>query len=228
MKNDPIPNPDALFSALMNGFSLAIPGYATLLEVAAARVTGQLADAKYFEFALECQTAAINYGQQWTAWKTAVRGGGDAPATGMPQPLVLPTAVPVVPLGIEPRFRALVADIKKHPAYNEAIGQALGIEGTEKTGPDFATFGPVLKLEHSGAGVMVRWNWRGQSAFLDLLELEVDRGSGFQMLSYDSTPDYLDTTPITVAAKWTYRAIFRVGDARVGQWSGPVSINVAP
>ena len=86
----------------------------------------------------------------------------------------------------------------------------------------------MLKLEHSGAGVMVRWGWRGQSAFLDLLELEVDRGSGFQLLAYDSTPDYLDTTPITVAAKWTYRAIFRVGDARVGQWSGPVSINVAP
>jgi hypothetical protein len=32
----------------------------------------------------------------------------------------------------------------------------------------------------------------------------------------------------TVPAKWTYRAIFRVADARAGQWSGPVSINVAP
>lgn len=228
MKNDPVPNADPEFSALMIAFSLAIPAYAVLLEIAAARVTGQLADAKYFEFALACQTAAINYGQQWTAWKTAVREGGDAPSTGMPQPLVLPTTVPVVPLGIEPRFRALMADIKKHPNYNPPMGQALGIEGTEKAGPDFATFGPLLKLEQTGAGVMVRWGWRGQSAFLDLLEIEVDRGSGFVLLAYDSTPDYLDTTPITVAAKWTYRAIFRVGDARVGQWSGPVSINVAP
>jgi hypothetical protein len=228
MKNDPIPNADTEFSALMLAFSLAIPAYATLLEIAAARIAGQLADANYFAFALACQTAAINYGQQWTAWKTAVREGGDGPATGLPQALVLPATVPVVPLGIEPRFRALMGDLKKHPAYNDAIGQALGIEGTEKPGPDFATFGPVLKLEQTGAGVMVRWNWRGQSAFLDLLEIEVDRGSGFHLLSYDSTPDYLDTTPITVAAKWIYRAIFRVGDARVGQWSGPVSINVAP
>jgi len=29
------------------------------------------------------------------------------------------------------------------------------------------------------------------------------------------------------AAKWTYKAIFRVGDQRVGQWSDAVSINVA-
>jgi hypothetical protein len=89
-------------------------------------------------------------------------------------------------------------------------------------------FGPVLKLEQTGAGVMVRRNWRGQNAFLDLLQIEVHRGSGFHLLAYDSTPDYLETPPITVAAKWTYRAIARVGDARVGQWSGPVSINVAP
>ena len=77
--------------------------------------------------------------------------------------------------------------------------------------------------------MLVRWGWQGKSAFLDLCEIEVDRGDGqgFKLLAYDTTPNYLDTLQPTTAAKWTYRAIYRVGDARVGQWSAPVSIAVA-
>ena len=30
--------------------------------------------------------------------------------------------------------------------------------------------------------------------------------------------------PPATAAKWTYKAIFRIGDQRVGQWSDEVSI----
>ena len=36
-----------------------------------------------------------------------------------------------------------------------------------------------------------------------------------------------DTTPLpATAAKWKYRAIYRVADARVGVWSDEVSITV--
>ena len=45
-------------------------------------------------------------------------------------------------------------------------------------------------------------------------------GHGFNLLSYDTAP-----LPAT-AAKWKYRAINRVADARVGQWSDEVSITV--
>ncbi len=88
----------------------------------------------------------------------------------------------------------------------------------------------MLKLEQSGAGVMVRWGWQGKSTFLDLCEIEVDRGNnaGFKLLAYDSTPSYVDTLAPTVLVKWTYRAIYRVDNSRVGQWSAPVSITVAP
>jgi hypothetical protein len=35
------------------------------------------------------------------------------------------------------------------------------------------------------------------------------------------------TQPFPAApVKWTYQAIYRVGDARVGQWSKPVSVTV--
>jgi hypothetical protein len=47
------------------------------------------------------------------------------------------------------------------------------------------------------------------------------------MLTYDTTPGYVDTQPFPATpTKWTYKAIYRVGDAQVGQWSNPVSITV--
>ena len=65
----------------------------------------------------------------------------------------------------------------------------------------------------SGGQSFVRWSWQGKSAFLDLLELHVDRGSGFALLAMDTTPNYLDTTPAPATPqKWTYKAIFRIGD----------------
>lgn len=81
----------------------------------------------------------------------------------------------------------------------------------------------------SGGLVMVLWGWLGFAAFLKMLEIHVDRGDGhgFVLLTYDTTPDYLDTTPFpATAAVWKYKAIFRVGDQRVGQWSDVVSITV--
>jgi len=56
-------------------------------------------------------------------------------------------------------------------------------------------------------------------------EIEVDRGDGkgFALLTYDSTPNYIDTAPFPNApTKWTYR----VGDHRVGQWSKPATVAV--
>ena len=42
------------------------------------------------------------------------------------------------------------------------------------------------------------------------------------------TPGYTDSTPFpATAALWKYKAIFRAGDQRVGQWSDEVSITVA-
>ena len=69
----------------------------------------------------------------------------------------------------------------------------------------------------------------GFSAFLDICELQVDRGDGkgFVALAFDTTPGYVDTQSFPAApVKWTYQAIYRVGDSRVGQWSKPVSVTV--
>lgn len=131
--------------------------------------------------------------------------------------------------GVERRFRDLCQLIKTHPAYNDPIGEALGIQGDEKSGPDLSVLKPNLTLELNGGFVLARWNWQGYSQFLDQLEIQVDRGDGkgYVMLTYDTTPNYLDGTPLPATAqKWKYKAIFRIGDQRVGQWSDEVSITV--
>jgi hypothetical protein len=228
-KSDYIKNRDAEFSNQLLTFKLNIGAYASLLGATTTQVTAQAADADYFAYAIACREICVQCSQQWTAWRDLAREGGTPPATGAPAAVVFPTAVPAVAPGIEVRFRALVKQIKAHPAYNEGIGQVLGIEGSVQTGPDFAVLKPQISLELSGGLVLIRWSWQGFSAYLDMIEILVDRGDGkgFVILAQDTTPDYLDTTPAPATpAKWTYKAIFRVGDQRVGQWSDEVSITV--
>ncbi len=210
-------------------FKNAIGAYSAGLGVTPAQVTAQAADADYFSYVLAVQELMANSAKQWTAWKDLQRKGGSVPPTGAPVEPTFPAAVPVVAPGIEIRFRNLVKQIKANTDYNPSIGAALGIEGSEQVGPDYATLAPALSLSISGDQVNVAWGWQGYSAFLDQCELQVDRGDGkgFVMLAIDTTPNYTDTAPFPSApAKWSYQAIYRVGDQRVGQWSSAVSISV--
>ncbi|MDQ6939035.1 MAG: hypothetical protein M3119_02650 [Verrucomicrobiota bacterium] len=210
-------------------FKSAIGAYATALGLTPAQVTAQAADADYFNYVLTCQQVMLNGSKQWTAWKDLTRMGGAVPPTGAPAAPTFPASVPVVAPGIEVRFRALVKQIKANTDYNESIGQALGIEGSQQIGPDYATLAPALNLSISGDQVYIDWGWQGYSAFLDQCELQVHRSDskGFVFLAIDTTPGYTDTQPFPGApAKWTYQAIYRVADNRVGQWSAPTSVTV--
>ena len=48
-------------------------------------------------------------------------------------------------------------------------------------------------------------------------------------MTVDTVPEYTDTQtlPAGQSALWKYKAIYRQGDDRVGQWSDVVSIPVA-
>jgi uncharacterized protein YaiE (UPF0345 family) len=220
---------DNAFAAQLKTFKINIPAYAATLGVAPAQVTAQAADADYMNYVLGGLDVMQNGAQQWTAWKDLTRDGGVPPATGLPVAPVFPTAVPAVAPGVEARFRALVKQIKANANYNASIGQALGIEGAHQTPPDLTSLQPVIDVALSGNQVLVDWGWGGNAAFLDLCEIQVDRGDGkgFGLLAFDTTPGYTDTTPLPAApVKWTYRAIYRVGDNQVGVWSNPVSVTV--
>jgi hypothetical protein len=226
-KADYIATNDGAFAAQLSQFQTAIPGYAATLGVTPAQVAAQALDAEYYAYVLAAQSAMQAGSQQWTGWKKLIRSGGTPPPSGAPVPPVFPAAVAATAPGIEARFRALARQIKAHDSYNDSIGLALGIEGSEHTTPDLATIQPVLEVTASGNRVEVDWGWQGQGAYLDLCEIQVDRGAGFTLLAYDTTPGYVDTAPFPATpAKWTYRAIYRVGDDAVGQWSNPVSLTV--
>lgn len=217
------------FAAQLLTFKNNIGPYATALGVTPAQITAQAADADYFNYVVTCQATMAGCAQQWTAWRELLRSGGTPPPDGVPQPPVLPTTVAAVGLGVEIRFRALVQQIKTHPGYNPGIGQILGVEGAEITGPNLNTIQPDFDVATRGGEVRINWTWMGFVDFLDAIEIQVDRGDGkgFVFLTIDSTPGYVDTEPFPAApVKWTYRAIFRVGDKRVGVWSKPVVVTV--
>ena len=229
MKGNYIQGNDNAFSAQLKTFKNNIGGYAVALGVSIPQVTAQGADSDYLEYVLKCLGVMQNAGQQWTAWKDLARDGGTPPVAGAPVPPTLPAVVPAVAPGIEVRFRALVKQIKANANYNPSIGEALGIEGAQHTPPDLTTLQQQIQVVINGNHVDVGWGWGGNSAFLDICELQVDRGDGkgYGLLAYDTTPGYTDTTPFPAApVKWTYRAIYRVGDAQVGVWSNPVTVTV--
>ena len=228
-KSDYIKQNDDSFNAQLQTFKGGIGTYSAVIGVTAAQITAQAADAAYFDYTLQCMDIMANGSLQWTGWKNLTRSGGTPPASGAPVAPVFPTMVPAVAPGIEARFRALVQSIKTNAGYNATIGLALGIEGAQQTGPDLTTIQPVIDAMISGNHVNVKWGWGGNSAFLDICELQVDRGDGkgFVLLAFDTTPGYTDTQPFPAApVTWTYRAIYRVDDAQVGVWSQPASVTV--
>jgi len=229
MKTNYVESNDNAFSAQMITFKEEIGSYVAVLKLTPDQVSEQAADADYFEYCLKCMDILQKAATQATAWKDIERDGGTPPPTGAPVAPALPDAVPAVAPGIEARFRALVKLIKANPAYNTAMGQALGIEGSEQTPPDLTTIQPVIDAYINGANVFVDWSWGGYVNYLDMCEIQVDRGDGkgFVPLAFDTTPGYTDPTPIPATpAKWTYRAIYRVNDAQVGLWSKLVSLIV--
>jgi hypothetical protein len=200
--------------------------YVATFGLAAADITQQAADATYYRQALNLAQTMGSAAQQWTAWKGIVLNGTNGTEPALPaKPAGFP---PAVSAGIRARFLALAKTIKNHKDYTTAIGEILGLEGATQAGPDMSTIQPDLTVRLAGNQVEIPWGWGGNGAFLDLIELQVDRdGKGFVPLAFDTTPGYTDTQPFPATpTKWTYRAIYRVGDAQVGQWSKEVSTTV--
>lgn len=218
---------DTEFSAQMLHFKNTVGAYAATVGLSAQDVTNQAQDADYFAHVLACQEIADTHAQQRTAWKNLVRKGGEGNIAGEPEEPVWPAAVPPVAPGVEKRFRQICEKVKKSLNYNTGIGEALDIEGDVISAPDMASFKPVFTLKVQGGQVVVDWGWLGKRQFLSSIEILVNRGSGWELLTIDTTAGYVDSQPLPASAqKWAYKAIYRSGDARVGQWSDEASITV--
>ena len=166
-----------------------------------------------------------------TAWRNQLATGTSDGSTAVTPP-VPATLTPPVGAPFFGTLTWLFEEIgrwKSAEGYNENIGQSLALIGSAQSGPDFTIIQPGITATASGSTVKIGWGWQGYGAFLDLCELTVDRNDnkGFVPLAYDTTPNYEDTAPFPATpTKWSYKAIYRVDDHQVGQWSGEVSVVV--
>ncbi len=216
----------------LENFRNKLAGYATVLGLDSSQVTAAVADARWLLYVLQSWLPAAR------AWSLACTDAASDAQSGdgsalmvLPvfTPPTLPTGVVAVTTGALNRIFALVQTIKDSSGYTEAIGSDIGIVGAQQTGPDFTTLKPDFTPTILATGVNIDWGWGGYSAFLDMIEIQVDRNDskGFVPLAFDTTPGYVDTTPRpTTPVKWKYRAIYRVNDQQVGLWSDEKSIAV--
>jgi len=222
-----MPTTDNGKADMFDHFAAAMPRYAPLLDVSAVDVATLKADADAFRYTLHTQADVLAYGQHWTAYKNALRDGGSGSADW---PILLERLNPVpsaVNPGIIPRLTALVAHIKTHKNYTPAIGQDLWLIGSTQV-IDSSTWKPILTVQNQASHPIIIWT-KGQASSL---EIWVDRGDGnnFVLLNINSAPNTTDNSPLPAlgaSAIWKYKAIYRLHDEQVGQWSDVVSVSVA-
>jgi len=211
--------------AWLTNLSAKLPSYSAVLGLSAADVASVTADALFFNYCLNSVGQVAAYSQQWTAYKNAARNGTSPALGAYPAAPVFAAAPAMVAPGIFSRATAIVARIKVAPGYTDSIGQALQIIGADQT-VDVNSMKPVITADLDAGQVDIGWTKQG----MDGIEIQVDRGTGFVFLAIDTIPGYTDTAPMPAAgqsALWKYKAIYRQGDDRVGQWSDVVSIPVA-
>ena len=220
----------------LENFRLKLANHAAVLGVPTLLCAARVADARWLIYMLGSWLPAER------AWHKSVteainRAQRSGNATLMVLPVFVPPPLPaavggdpaVVPVdeGALDRIFAIVQTMKESPAFNGSIAADMGTIGTAESGPDYGTLTPVLKLSIVNGRVLVGWGWNGFGAWLDALQIEVDRGAGWVPLAVDTTPDYIDTTPQPAAlTRWKYRAIYNVDGAQVGLWSTVAEIVV--
>lgn len=212
--------------------------HATALGLATGIVNAAVADARWLIYLLGSSHPAVKtWAKSITDYMREAQTGTGETVMILPtftQPALpaedteagLPAVAPVKP-GALNRIFSLVQVIQESAAYTASIATDLGTIGSEDPAPDFNTLQPVIKAELRASSVFIAWGWDGRGDYLDMLQIQVDRGQGWTDLTYDTTPGYLDTAPHPATlTKWKYRAIYRVGDAQVGLWSAETSVVV--
>ena len=222
-KNYYMPKDDSGKAELLELLATRLPIYAELLEISAVDVASVQADAAAFRYTLSAFNVVQGNGRLWTAFKNLQRDGGTG-TTAYPPAANLPAPAQAVPLGIVPRLSGLIARIKTARNYSDAIGQDLNIVGTTQV-IDPASWKPVIDISVTAGRPTLQWS-KGTA---DSIEVWADRGDdkGFNFYTITTEPNFTDTTtsPAT-AALWKYKAIYRMRDEQVGNWSDVISVAV--
>lgn len=214
----------------LENFRLKIALYAATLGISPARLADIVADSRWLVYLLVTWLEAVRtHGKaSTTALEQAQTGEGALTLPGFTQP-PLPDGVVARPAGALSRIFDLVAEIKDNDACTDPMCIDMGIMGPPEPAPNFNVLRPEITATLTATGVQIGWGWQGWAKYLDQCEIQVDRadGKGWTILTFDTTPGYLDTAPFPATlTKWKYRAIYRVDDAQVGQWSSEASVSV--
>lgn len=178
-------------------------------------------------------TAVINYTDDAKNWGNDVVAYKEivlrAPhGTSLPGAPVPPAAI-VVPVGsvaaIEDYTRRLVAQIKAHSAYTEAIGQAMGI-----VGPGPGGHGTPVVVAQALTQSQVQLNLT--KAGYTLLAIESRRAGGnWEQIGVAQTSTFVDQRPPLVAGQpeqREYRVQGMVNNQRDGAFSAIASVVTVP
>ncbi len=221
-----LPKSDSGKAEFLANFATKLSGYSAALGLTAGTVTNVEHIAATFQWVLDVQQLYATHAQDWTSFKNQLRDGPVGGAITPPPAPALPAA-PTLPASGYDIFKTismLVQTIKNNAAYTTAMGEDLGIVGAGQTF-DPQTGKPTLALSaFNNDQVRVAWkkgNFQG-------MRIDVDRGTGgWTFLATDSVPDYIDTHPLPAApTTWKYRAVYRLDDVNVGEWSDTAQITV--
>ena len=168
-----LPTDDTSKLAWLINFNNKLSGYATLFGLVVADTTSVANDAAMFKYSLDLVENFNAEKKERTTFKNLMRDGADTTTTAtLPTVPTPPTAPTMVTPGIFPRVTKLVAHLKVHPAYNEAIGKDLGIEGSESSAAkaalkpqityEFKAGQPVLKTKKGNAKPLTTM-WTGKT-----------------------------------------------------------------
>ena len=222
-KNYYLPSDDSGKAELLEHLAARLPIHAAALELSPDDITQLKADALAFRYTLSATNIVQANAKLWTAFKNLQRDGGPG-ETAYPNVSNLPAPVPAVPLGIIPRLTNVVARIKAARNYSDAIGQDLDIVGSlQAAGTDGAK--PILDITTKAGRPNIQWS-KGKA---DALEIWVDRSDdkGFALFTIASSPRVPDPTPLPASpTRWKYKAIYRLKDVQIGDWSDVVSVAV--
>ncbi len=223
-KNAFMPRDDSGKANLLEHLAATLPRYASILNISDADLATLNADSAGFGYTLRRHLEARSNSHNWTARKNHVRDGGNGNIDWPAATNVSNETPPVVTPGVIPRLSTLVASIKSHKNYTEEIGQDLRLVGASHV-VDVDTWKPVLKAQNKVGHPVLGWN-KGDTSALEILADRND-GKGFVFFTISTEVTATDNAPLPDSASiWKYKAIYRLRDLQVGQWSDVLSIPV--
>ena len=221
-----MPTNDGGKAELLEHLAVTLPKYAELLEISTADLENLKKKSASFRYALNTLYALQSYTQHYTEFKNSLRDGGSGNADWPLPPKFDENIPPAVECGVIPWVSALAARIKAHRNYTAAIGQDCWlIAATHVFDP--GALKPALSFKNNVGHPVIVWT-KGKASGI---EIWVDRGdsNGFVFLTINTEPNTTDNAPLPASgstAIWKYKAIYRLHDEQVGQWSDVISVMV--